>query len=608
MKREPSSVGLVAVGGRSEHAPALLVTGAGEGRDPAPPVDRFGWRCRVAIVLLPLVITAVFIGLLTRPALPAPTFWGFQNTSELVRWLVELVSGVLVEAGGFAAVGLLTALALPRPRALRARLLRYLLCIVLVAAIAGALHLVRRDALLAPLPLMTATLCGLFGAWIGVQVARGRKPARWMLRQLLAALLVIGAGALALVHFALVDERLPFDVAPIRSEDKRRLVRQLRSGHYHPKFGVHARRLLLAQDDVDRLLTWGLSIGDVPRRARVRFDRRRFDLQASFDVPFLTSRYANVTVAGEGEVVRGVLDVELDELRIGAVPLPGFLRSQLVAWIIATIQEDADARDVLASIKLLRPQQGAVELVYGRGQFGSRTLPNLLARLGAHPDLLTATRAHVRHLVDAGREVPWGSQRFVHFVHAAFSEAERRSKTSRPELENRAAIYALAILLGHHRVEFLVGPVLDRELRREAKRYTSRVRLRGRNDWTRHYWISAAIALLSSEAASDAVGLLKEELDARIGGSGFSFSDLMADRAGTMLARAATRDEASARAMQRRLSGKFTVDALFPPANDLPEGITARELRTMYGGVGGPLYRATEAIIERRLAKCAALR
>ena len=124
-------------------------------------------------------------------------------------------------------------------------------------------------------------------------------------------------------------------------------------------------------------------------------------------------------------------------------------------------------------------------------------------------------------------------------------------------------------------------------------------------DWTRHFTVSGALTVVSAVAPSDAAGLLKEELDAD-GGSGFSFGDLLADRAGTTFADVATRDEASAAAIQARLAGGFRVDDFFPPADGLPEGIQDAELQSRYGGVGGPLYRRTAEEIERRVSACAA--
>ena len=131
--------------------------------------------------------------------------------------------------------------------------------------------------------------------------------------------------------------------------------------------------------------------------------------------------------------------------------------------------------------------------------------------------------------------------------------------------------------------------------------------LRSRGDWARHFTVSGALTVLSAVAPSDAAGLLKEELDAD-GGSGFSFADLLADRAGTSFADLATRDDASALRLQERLRGGFRVDDFFPPPAGLPEGIPDAELQARYGGVGGPLYRQQADEIERRLAACPAYR
>ena len=151
-----------------------------------------------------------------------------------------------------------------------------------------------------------------------------------------------------------------------------------------------------------------------------------------------------------------------------------------------------------------------------------------------------------------------------------------------------------------------MGPVLDeRDWRRAAP--LARTTLRGREDWTKHFFVSAALTVLSAQAPSDALGIVKEELDAG-GGSGFSFGDLLADRAGTTFALLATRDATAARALQARLAAGFRVDDFFPEAADLPEDIQAAELEARYGGVEGRLFRQYAAEVERRLWSCPAYR
>jgi uncharacterized protein YfiM (DUF2279 family) len=56
--------------------------------------------------------------------------------------------------------------------------------------------------------------------------------------------------------------------------------------------------------------------------------------------------------------------------------------------------------------------------------------------------------------------------------------------------------------------------------------------LLGRYDSAQHFVISAALAAWAGEPAANAIGVYKEIDDSRRG-SGFSFADLAADRAGT---------------------------------------------------------------------------
>jgi hypothetical protein len=210
------------------------------------------------------------------------------------------------------------------------------------------------------------------------------------------------------------------------------------------------------------------------------------------------------------------------------------------------------------------------------------------------------TGIQIRHLVEAAATLPEGEPRFAAFVQTAFELARRRSVQRDPVAENRGAILALAILLGHRQVETLTGPVTDGELRKQASRRVGRVTLRGRADWTRHFFVSAGLTLLSNDDLSDGAGLFKEEIDSAKGGSGFSFA--------TEFALAATRDTGSARKMQKRLSAGFPVEDLFPDAADLREGISDAEFQSVYGGVGGEGYGKVVAEIERRIAESAALR
>jgi hypothetical protein len=122
----------------------------------------------------------------------------------------------------------------------------------------------------------------------------------------------------------------------------------------------------------------------------------------------------------------------------------------------------------------------------------------------------------------------------------------------------------------------------------------------GRKDWSRHFWVSAALTVLADADRSITVGLTKELMDAAPGGSGFSFSDLAADAAGQAFAVAATRDNASARTVQRRILQGVNIEDFLPDIRDLPEGLTRDQLQTEYGGLGG---EGTQLVVDEILLR-----
>lgn len=226
---------------------------------------------------------------------------------------------------------------------------------------------------------------------------------------------------------------------------------------------------------------------------------------------------------------------------------------------------------------------------------------------GASEELSGATEVQLRRLVAAVPGLPSGEARFGALLQTAFASPSADSTRENPIQHNRAAILALGIAIGHERLARLAGLDLDAGLLRQAVALREGATLRGRDDWSRHYTLSAALAVLGHPLISDAGGLMKEQLDALTRGSGFSFGDLAADRAGVRFAAAATDSEAAAKAMQARLGGGFVLDDFFPPAADLPENLTPEQFRRDYGGIGSERYRHAVAGIEARLDRCAAL-
>ena len=369
------------------------------------------------------------------------------------------------------------------------------------------------------------------------------------------------------------------------------------------------RTLRLSGEELDRLVGWAALTTGSRLRTSVRLQAGGIAAEASLRVPRI-GRWLNLRAAARAGVEKGRIAATGTELRIGQIRIPSLLLEVASPFLVAGLQGDRDLRSVLPAVESLAFAPDAATLTYARAEMP----PGLVARLVWGEEAGEATRqavyAHVDRLLATLGATPEGDARFARALETAFATARERaglSGSGSAADENRAAILALGIVLGHPRLARSVGERLDDGRSEAALELVAGTSVRGRGDWARHFTVSGALTVLSAVAPSDAVGLLKEELDAD-GGSGFSFGDLLADRAGTSFADVATRDDASALRVQQRLAVGFRVDDFFPPAADLPEGIADAELQSRYGGVGGPLYRQQTAEIERRLALCAAYR
>jgi len=448
------------------------------------------------------------------------------------------------------------------------------------------------------------------GAWAGTTWLRGWRTRLWFVPKVfsLVLLLLLCAGAIA--YFSLEDIPLPFETVRVTSAEKRRLVHLFSNKSLNsPKEG-QTHTLWLTEREVNALLSWGLSLGSPERKARVRLDRDSVSLRMSVLTLFGEERprYLNLKMTGGAEIEDGHLRLHVDRCRIGAVEVPYWLLRSLCPLVTSFVRHDQRAKPFLDAMRGMTIEPDSIQLTYSPPD-----LPTGLWKSFSHPaitsqELLASARTHVDSLLLLAivRQLFDSVPSFDLCLKTVFALARDRSTQSDPVMENQAAILALGVLLGHPKIEKLLGFIVvdgDDDAAREDLR---RVAIHGRSDWVGHFCVSAAITTLTNETISDAAGLLKEELDADVGGSGFSFADLLADRAGRTFALSATCDEAAARSMQDRLAGGFGIEEVFPPADGLPERASDAELQSHYGGVGGEGYLHLIEEIEGRIAACAA--
>lgn len=236
----------------------------------------------------------------------------------------------------------------------------------------------------------------------------------------------------------------------------------------------------------------------------------------------------------------------------------------------------------LAGLSLRRSRIAAVSLL---GL--SAALVAWGASTGVPSDVEQAARATGLYLLSVAKEVPQDDDTFTRLLEKAFAYAEDNSHGTDPVLPNQAAILALGVILGDDQVVRLARTELDPDRRAERAAIRRRSTLHGRQDLSMHFWVSAALTVLSDETRALTVGLMKEMKDSTEGGSGFSFADMAANKAGIRFAVRATQDAAAARSMQMRILNGANRYQFMPDIRGLPEGISGDQFQALFGGLGG---------------------
>jgi hypothetical protein len=120
--------------------------------------------------------------------------------------------------------------------------------------------------------------------------------------------------------------------------------------------------------------------------------------------------------------------------------------------------------------------------------------------------------------------------------------------------------------------------------------------MRERRDWAKHFFVSAHLAATIGPDGAKSAGLVKETLDAQ-GDSGFSYTDMAANRAGIIFATKLLDGNFTL----DQLARSFTVDKFMPAINDLDEGLTAVEMSTRITGPGAANLSTELDQIEQRI-------
>lgn len=308
-------------------------------------------------------------------------------------------------------------------------------------------------------------------------------------------------------------------------------------------------------------------------------------LKATLQVPDKRwDRFLNLRVTGvpDGDSLR------VSMVSVGGVPVPGWLVERILRASLRLLGEQAVA-DLFQHIAIARDRL----LVTYRWQ--PEWLETMRRRVVPKAEASRLYMFHTELVRLADEYAPGKRASMSTFLKGLFDFAATRPGAF-PVADNRAIFLVLGAYVNTRGLEELVP---EARSWRVPKHLT--LTLAGRKDLARHFLTSAALAVTGGGFFSDTMGVYKEMADAQKG-SGFSFSDLTADRAGTRFSELATRNAKSAKMLWDVFAGSVQEGDFMPSVKGLPEFMNESAFRTRFGAVGSPAYNRVVQDIEKRIS------
>jgi len=386
--------------------------------------------------------------------------------------------------------------------------------------------------------------------------------------------------------FARDHSLTPTDVARINN-----VVGQARG---HQKHSVAIRHLEITERDLNLLALYGLSRQD---KLQIQVDLKKdvADIRAIYRLPkTIFGQYLNLHVSLDQEQGRFFVN----NILLGQLSLPGWVVNPMLHFTHERFLEHSeDYRSVLNAIQAVKLEDDKLDITY---EWRKELIAKLRVK-GSRMILSPTQRELLVTYHNRLAEITYLLKRqrvaLSQLLRPLFRFAQQRTLAGNdPVAENRALLLVAGMYVMRVNLSKIVGNTLS--ITRPRRMH---LHLLGRPDLMQHFVISAALTAAAGGGIASALGLFKE-LDDSIGGTGFSFADLLADKAGVRLAEIAIKSSEHAALLQSRMAALHRDTEFMPPYDHLPEGIAALEFKRRYQHLDSKEYKVVDDEIERRIA------
>ena len=285
---------------------------------------------------------------------------------------------------------------------------------------------------------------------------------------------------------------------------------------------------------------------------------------------------------------------ELTKFKAGKLLLP----AKFAAFVINTLIKYSSLNEyfILATqpIKIIKIDTQKISITYYSSKESLIQAQNFLTQDPSNPALHIYQQKITEVLLQ--HDPAWRLS-LAELLKPLFELALRRSTLENAIEQNKLVIMATNNYVNNKETNKLLAISNTKEL--PKKNYPTF--LYKRIDLAQHFIASAAITSSINGQIAKAVGEEKELNDAN-GGSGFSFIDLAADKAGTHFGEIATSSPENARKIQKAMSEIKDYTDFMPDPRDLPEHMDKTEFNERYQSVDSNAYKELLKQIDERIS------
>ncbi len=363
------------------------------------------------------------------------------------------------------------------------------------------------------------------------------------------------------------------------------------------------RTMTLSENDLDLLLNYGILHGLGYERlfTKIELPDDRIHLAVTLDLPANPlGRYLNLFMSLKKN---GTL-LDIERLKAGRLTIPGiFIHPALMAMnhFLSNFELYTDLNRHVHRIKDLSIEKGRLNLVYEWD-------PKALGLIHEKGKSFLLSRDHQEKLVLYYNKLvqtvtPYKNKQvslaLVLRPMAIFSQ-QQSMISNNPVLENTALVQVLSLYVVRRGLKDLVHEEIQKQMESPVPVAFT---LYGRTDLPKHFLISAGLAVSAGSRLSNFIGIAKE-VDDSGKGSGFSFADLAADKAGVRMGELAAGSLETALIFQQRMAEIEQETDFMPSIDGLPEGIRKLEFQKRYTDLDSGSYTLVNAEIDKRINAC----